>query len=649
MSNDLSLANALGVTNPQPLASTVTVVKSAPKGRGRHKDPIAKNEDKLLGSNGLNVEDGAATAFDIEARGQIVSPTYDPILLALLTQHNNTLLQCLQAMSVNIDGTGYEIERADGEPLTDDDKKKVLMIKQFFDEPYPGESLITQRRAMRHDIESVGWGCLEVIRNEGGDIVFLRRLDAKLMRLVKLDKPAKVEKVITRMGKETTVVMFERERRYAMQVGSKLRFFREFGSSRQVDMLTGAWLTSDGYAEAGTEVIDPARPKMLPKMKLTATKDVLGLHSNKPAPTGVEQAAGETLPKPRRGTEVIWLGAVPDVGTGYSVPRWINQIPSVLGSRKAEEFNLEFFNSGGLPPALVLVQGGQLSAESRKELTNYLAGKAKFKQRGVIAEVHAIGGDISGNGGSVKVTVERFGDEKQKDSMFGNYDARCSDRVRMAFRLPQLFLGNSQDQNFATAYASYMVAEAQVFRPEREEFDEVINVKVMRELAPEYIFRSLPLQINDVQNQLKALELSKGVADPEEWIKTMNEVASMTLTLDPEYNSQPQQVVNEMSGRPADADPDAVVEVNKRGKIKKMSDDLLTDLADDLAAHATGTKAFTEDQLETMQALLKSLTPQLRNLVRKYVAVQLVGGAMHDPEGSAELLEHAGTCLTPAA
>lgn len=642
MSNEPSLANALGVTNPQ-LGSTVTVVK----GPRKPKDPIAKNESKLLGSNSLNVEDGDASAFDIQARGRIISPTYDPVLMAILCQQNNTLLQAISAMSVNIDGTGYEIERADGEPLTDADKKKVQDIKQFFDEPYPGESLVTQRRQVRNDIESIGYGCIEVIRNQAKDIVFLRRLDAKLCRLVKLDAPTKVTKTIKRMGKDQTVVMWERERRYAMQVGSKLRFFREFGASRGVDMMTGAWLGDDGMPVEGTQIYDPAKPKSPIPVKSNLAKDVLGLHG-KPeayAPDGVD---GSAVPPSFPGNEMIFLTAIQDVGTGYGVPRWINQIPSVLGSRKAEEFNLEFFNSGGLPPALVLVQGGQLSAESRKDLTNYLAGKAKFKQRGVIAEVHAIGGSLDGGAGSVRVTVERFGDERSKDSMFGQYDARCGDHVRQSFRLPPLFLGQSQDQNFATAYASYMVAEAQVFRPEREEFDEVINVKIMREIAPDYLFRSLPLQINDVTNQLKALELSKGIADDEEWIKTLNEVASLTLTVREDIDEEPVDAVNAALKRKPGQAADAEVAVDKSGKISKMSDDLLTDLADDLAADMSGSKVFSDADRAAMQQLLKSMTGPMRKMVNKYVAMRVVAPT-NDLQGTASLLAAAGECLHPAA
>lgn len=648
MSDDpISLSKQLG--------SSVTVVRSGRRG----KDVIAKNEEGLLRSNALTVDDNQTTAFDSIGKGKLVKPTYDPVVLALLTQQNNTLLQCSAAMEVNVDGTGYEIERADGESLTDDDKKKIKEIKQFFDESYPGESFVSQRRAMRRDIEGSGCGYLEVIRDVQGEITFTRRLDAKLMRLVALDAPVMVEKTITRMGKEKTVKMVVRERRFCMQVGSKFRFFKEFGASRDVDLITGEWLNPDGSAVPGSAPFDATTNN------IKITDNVMQVSGNPLAVSGMvpSKATVDTTLQPRaKGTEVIFFGAVPDVHTGYFVPRWINQLPSVLGSRKAEEFNLEFFNSGGLPPALILVQGGQLSPDSKVALTNYLSGKAKFKQRGVIAEVFSTGGSLDGSGGTVRVTVERFGDERSKDSMFSGYDKNCADHVRGAYRLPPLFLGLSADHNFATAYASYMVAEAQVFRPEREEFDEIINVKVMREIAPEYLFRSLPLQINDVEQQLKALALVKEFADPEEFLRTVNEIASVTLTpRDGLDEDDAVAMVNQLLGREAmgskldqrdaktqaaneDGTEEVKVRAGKNGRIAKLDDGVLTELAQDWADYTTGQREFNPASVSAMRNLIKALQPGVRNLFNSVVASKMVAPS-HDPHGTATLLAAAGACL----
>lgn len=613
------LANALGVQDPT-LTSKVTVVRT----RKQAQDLVTKREGELLHSNSLNVEDDRSTVFEGLGRGKIVKPTYDPVLLSVLVQQNNTLMQCVTAMEVNIDGTGYEIERLDGEPKTEEDNKKVGLLKQFFDEPYPGESFVTQRRQLRRDLESTGCGYIEVLRSQAGEMMFLRRLDSKLMRLVTLDEPTLVSKTVNRMGKQVPVRMLERERRFAMQVGNKVRFFKEFGASREIDLRTGEWV---GQPETA----------------------VIPLPSREPRPEDRTPGAAKARNDDARyfGTEVIYLTVFPDVHTGYGVPRWINQVPSVLGSRKAEEFNLDFFDAGGLPPAIILVQGGQLEAGSKRSLTNYLAGKSKYKQRGVIAEVFAAGGSLDSNS-NVKVTVERFGAERQSDAMFQTYDKNCGDHVRRAFRLPPLFLGQSQDQNYATAIASYMVAEAQVFRPEREEFDEVINVHVMKELAPEFYFRSLPLQVNDVDQQIKALEMAKDMSDPEEFLRTLNEIASLTLTLKEEDTDQESltALVRQLAGlrQPENKDPgDVVVEANDKGLIAKMDDGVLSELAEDWSQHLTGAQDFEPASVKTMHTLIKSLAPQVRTLFNRYVAMKMANPS-NDLEGTAALLSAAGEC-----
>jgi hypothetical protein len=133
--------------------------------------------------------------------------------------------------------------------------------------------------------------------------------------------------------------------------------------------------------------------------------------------------------------------------------------------------------------------------------------------------------------GSVQVKVERFGAERSTDAMFQKYDENTGQHVREAFRLPPLFVGKAQDYNFATAYTGYMVAEAQVFGPERTEFDDTINATIVRSLgAKKYKYRSTPLTLTDVQNQIKALSLVGNLlVSGEETVKKFNEITGLDM------------------------------------------------------------------------------------------------------------------------
>lgn len=438
-------------------------------------------ENAVLQSNAALPEDEfLAYYLGAENDSNVIMPPYDLRRLSQLVQENNTLGQCIAAMEVNVDGTGYVIDKM-GQVSSDimveqDATQKSLM--DFFSEPYPGLSFTTIRRQIRRDLETTGNAYLEVIRNPQDEIVFLRRIDSIMMRLVRLGEPELVKKKVRRNGKLVEINVSVRERKFVQKVMARLIYFKEFDCQRDMDKYTGK------YAEKGTR-----------------------------------------LPAAQRATEIIHFTCNEDVSTPYGLPRWIPQIPSILGSRKAEIHNLEFFDSGGIPPVVVFLTGGGLTPQVRKQVEGVFAG-TNTKSRGAVVEVQPISGNLDSTG-TAGVRVERFGAERQNDSMFEKYDAKCEERTRGSFRLPPLFVGKAQDYSFATAYASYVTAEAQVFVPERMEFDEQINVKLIKAMAPEYVFRSLNMTVKDVEVQLKALTLLvTGMAiGPDALLEAVNEVA----------------------------------------------------------------------------------------------------------------------------
>lgn len=432
-------------------------------------------EDEFRGLYGLN---SGLRSGDVE----IMEPPYLPRTLEALCQQNNTLNVCIAAVVTNIHGTGFDIVAKDEK---DAESPRIEEITAFFEETYPGESFRELRRQVGKDLERIGHAYIEVIRNLKGELIFLRRLDPKMMRLVRLDAPKLAKVKISRQGKEFEADVMLRWRRYVQTLnGTNLLYFKEYGCPEPLNSSTGKW--------------DPA--------------------------VTVQDAA----------SEILYFMRDEDSLTPYGVPAWLAQIPSVLGSRKAEELNLTFFDHGGVPPMMVFVNGGALTPQAADELRRHLQGGSNKHVIPVIETV-ATGGSME-SPGQVKVTVERFGSERQDDSMFENYDERCEKRVRRAWRLPPLFIGATDDYNFASAYASYLVAEAQVFAPERQEFDALINRTLMKELDPEglFEFRSRPINIKDVDKQLDALQvalLGKTIGR-QQLVEIINQMVGFELRLD---------------------------------------------------------------------------------------------------------------------
>ena len=394
----------------------------------------------------------------------LIAPPISPERLERLVAENSALEPCIAAMVTNVSGTKMQIMPAEGSEaeLTDEDKEQRAGLYDFFNECAPRKSFLRVRKELRRDLHTTGNSYLVIERTATGDLAFVKRAPSKSMRIIKLDDPVPVKVKVKRGGREVELTTIRAERRFVQKVGTKLVYYKEYDASRDLNRVTGEW-----------------------------------------APLG-------SLPANQRAHEVIHDKDIEDVTSPYGMPRWITQLPSVLGSRMAEEHNLAYFQAGGVPPVMVFITGGMVSEDVAKAINQYLGGASKDKQRGVAVEVPSSG--ALDNERPAQVTVEKFG-ATDADSTFEGYLEQDEKRVRRAFRLPSIFLGMSEGYNFATAHASYVVAEAQVFAPERDEEDERINMTLMRELDPEGKWRvvSNPLSVQDVNLQLKALQMLAGI------------------------------------------------------------------------------------------------------------------------------------------
>lgn len=580
------------------LVTKVTILKAA--------------ANQELSSNALEPEDEFQDLYDDgTGAGAVLQPPFPPKRLLRLVQENNALGQCIAAMEVNIDGTGFSIEPEDAEAEDAEDDAEIKRLEGFYKEPYPGESLITIRKALRVDLESIGYGCLEVIRNPAGEIVFVHHVDAAYIRLMKLGRPVSARKSLIRDGKLVEITMKIRERAFVQKMGQETVYFKEFGASRDINKVTGAW----------------GEP-------------------------------GQKLPSAERGTEILYFTMRKDSTSPYGVPRWINQLPSALGSRKAEELNLDYFDAGGVPPAVVFVGGGQFSEPAKKALENVFSGKAKDKLRVAVCEVQSTSGDINA-ATSVQINVTKFGQEMVNDSMFEGYDEKCEKRIRSSFRLPPMFVGKAEDYSYASAFASYSVAEAQVFQPERVEFDEILNVTLMRAMgADRYEFKSKSLSVHDAVIQLKAVELSGDDVSPKDRVETLNDIATLRMKYDEEgaKGREEQDTKDKEAAREAAAAVTPVqthegeatpTEPPKKSKVSKVDPFELAGLADDMAIlmGLREGKNMTEDFKTDTIGRVETLSKYDRDMYDALFAARTMERVGEDPESAARISHHATSML----
>lgn len=417
-----------------------------------------------------------------------IEPPYNPSTLLTLLEHSNALRQCVDAYVTNIDAMGHRFEavidldgadvderirgyigerRAAADPntvtnpnvqlpeATDEEierAKKELKekmraertrLEHFFEYACLDVSFVTLRRRARQDLEQQGNAYWEVVRDTEGKIAGFEYIPAFTMRHMKQDERV-VEttyRVKTNEFDYSTVQARKHFRTYVQCFESRVIFFKEFGDPRCVNARDGQI-----YPDA--------------KVMMKADKNAI------------------------RASEIIHF-RIHTAKSSYGIPRWVGNLLSVLGSRHAEEVNLAYFENKSVPPLAILVQGGRMTNDSVDRIKDFVENEIKGKKNfHKILVLEAEGGASSGfDQGKMKIDLKPLTAAQHNDALFQNYDERNIDKVGQAFRLPRMLRGDIRDFNRATADAALEFAESQVFRPERDDFDFLMNRKILPSLG----------------------------------------------------------------------------------------------------------------------------------------------------------------------
>ena len=119
-----------------------------------------------------------------------------------LSQENNALGPCIEAMVTNGDGTGYDFEAIDAETEDEEDDENIEELKEFFDEPWPGTSFGDIRKLCRATPSARATPTSRCSATRRTKWSMFRRVDAKMMRMLRLDDAIPVPITVTRKGKD---------------------------------------------------------------------------------------------------------------------------------------------------------------------------------------------------------------------------------------------------------------------------------------------------------------------------------------------------------------------------------------------------------------------------------------------------------------
>lgn len=402
-------------------------------------------------------------ATNVDASGHIFEPALNlnaPDAKARLKMA--MLLERLDAQNTTSDARNATLaellDAVDDVPDPTEDEVEALMtrlrrlalvelhrLRAFFSFANPEGSFSRLRQDTRTELEIAGNAYWEVLRNPNGQIARLVHVPMVWMRLTKQD-PAFVEvservrvsdihwKTVKQLRQFRRFVQITPDNSNTSVASFKVcAYFKEFGDPRILSQQSGKF-----YPDVDT--LKREEPESSPATEILHFK--------------------------------LYCARSP-----YGVPRWMGNLPGVLGSRELDQVNESYFDNKAVPPLAILVNGGRMGKGTTNKIAEFFRGQGKGIEnfhRVLVIEAEQGAASTSPTAPNIvpKIQIVPLREAQQTDGLFQKYDDRNLQKLAYNFRL-SVQMDNEALQR----------AEAQVFRPMRNEFDETMNRQILPELG----------------------------------------------------------------------------------------------------------------------------------------------------------------------
>lgn len=434
-------------------------------------------------------------------------PPFSFASLMQLYDVSDALQSAVSAMEVNIAGFGLSLVPACDIP---DDKREEAEAEKRRIEAWfrysSSEPWVAVRRRTRVDMEVLGDGYWEVLRNRRGEVAGIEHARGYWMRKGAIDRtPVEIKQPVRdpQTGEWTRIPVMRRFRRYVQVVNGTYTWFKEFGDPRKVNANNGE--------------VDESLPDGSPDLA----------------------------------TEVLCFSLyAPD--SAYGKPRWRGAATDVMGRTAAGEVNSDTFDNNAIPPWLITVGGTLLGDAAVKRIQEHFTGVRGRENRHaplVIEAAPDVGSGMPGEGPQPPITIGVKEMQSTSDAQFVKYRAEAQQSIRAAFRMPALFVGLSNDYSRATAEAAQEVGEEQVFAPERALEDEIINRRIMPELNArwwEVKGNGAPLLSEDTIVKMLEVGIKGGALSPEMVARILDPIFAQDITRKEKWAKLPTLVLESL-------------------------------------------------------------------------------------------------------
>jgi len=374
---------------------------------------------------------------------QLIEPPYPLAELRKLTELSTILRQCITAYRRNITGFGVGLQYTEdltGKEETPEMKREWDMVKAILKNLHFDKSPEELFAQVIEHREECGNAYLEIIRDGRGLPVGANNIEPEYIKMTPLGSPVDVEYVQNGI-KLTRKARF---RKFCQQIGTSTVWFKEFGDPRRMDCTTGQYIPD-----------------------------------------------GAVISEDRLATELLHF----KIGNkAYGVPRWIGQVIHMYGARKAEELNYRYFYQGRHIPMAIILTNAEMSPESIAQLEDYASSIEGVEKAHKFLVIETTAKDVDDllmdQKPKASVEIKPLAELLQKDALFLEYDEASRKKVQSAFGLPDIYIGRSTDFNRATAETARLITEEQVFEPERNNIEWIVNNKLLRPYELKYVVMS---------------------------------------------------------------------------------------------------------------------------------------------------------------
>lgn len=190
-----------------------------------------------------------------------------------------------------------------------------------------------------------------------------------------------------------------------------------------------------------------------------------------------------SLSKEERANEILHLKNYTSRSDYYGLPDIIPALPSILGDKELQEYNISFFDNHAIPAYAVTVTGAELDEETVKVIERFFKEDVKKKQHSTLVLAAKSSEDnLSYNQEPIKFEFHKLNTEI-KDASFRTYRHDNRDEVLSAHGVPPYRAGIVVEGSLggSTAKESTEIYKQSIIKPKQEILESRLNRFILQD------------------------------------------------------------------------------------------------------------------------------------------------------------------------